>query len=181
MIMASTIISSVILLYIYDSSVAWALTVDDRKDSVALKSLHRAFGVKYDASYRVKISTKLVGYVLCGNEGCVDRRLKEELMKCLSREMIDSWFECVRQTNPKALYTDCDGNNYKKMVDCTVSAVAKDPLGAPHNLMDCYENVVSVFAYKCAVIDRFYESFGITNVSDKRSVIMDDGSNFNEI
>lgn len=122
--------------------------------SVAMKSLHRAFGVKFDASYRTKVSTKLVAYVLCGDQGCVERELKEKLMKCLSKEMIDIWFECVRKTDAKAKYTDCDGSNYKKIIECNIDAVSKDPLIAPHNLMDCYEDVVNIFAYKCSVIER---------------------------
>lgn len=131
--------------------------------SVAIKSLHRAFGVKFDANYRVKISTKLVTYVLCGDQGCVERQLKEKLMKCLSKEMIDIWFECVRKTDAKAKYTDCDGTNYKKIIECNSNAVSKDPLIAPHNLMDCYEDVVSIFAYKCSVVERtfdFYQKSG---------------------
>lgn len=147
--------------------------------NVAMKSLHRAFGVKYDANYRVKISTKLVTYVLCGDQGCVDRRLKDELMKCMSKEMIDSWFECVRKTEAKAKYTDCDGTNYKKILECNLAAVSKDPLIAPHNIMDCYENVVTIFVYKCSVVSKFYESVGI-EIEGPQNVTIDE-TNANEV
>lgn len=178
--MAVKSLPAVVLFYFLSSSVNQAPKVH-AIDSVALKSLHRAFGVKYDAAYRVKISTKLVAYVLCGDQGCVERGLKEELMKCLSREMIDSWFECVRKTDRKAVYTDCDGTNYVKIVDCYVSAVAKDPLIVPHNLIDCYENVVTLFAYKCSVINRFYAGLGISIGSNTSATINDDETNLNEI
>ena len=159
---ASQMAITFILIFSFCFQTLPSQALTDWERSVAMKSLHRAFGVKYDANYRVQISTKLVTYVLCGDQGCVDRPLKEELMKCLSKEMIDSWFECVRKTDAKAKYTDCDGTNYKKMLECNLLAVSKDPLIAPHNLMDCYENVVNIFAYKCSVVNRFYESVGIT-------------------
>lgn len=155
-----------------------ALTTIER--SIAMKSLHRAFGMKYDANYRAKISTKLVAYVLCGDPDCVDRTMKEDLMKCLSKEMIESWFECVRRTDIKAKYTDCDGTNYDKIVECNLDAVSKDPLIAPHNLMDCYENVLTIFSYKCSVVSRFYESVGVKIEKNNTSQVLAE-TNSNEI
>lgn len=81
----------------------------------------------YDASYIAKRSVKVVGLVLCGKSGCVTRRMKDDLIKCFSREMIEEWFKCV-DSSAKARYTECDESNVDKVVNCTLNVVDKNPL-----------------------------------------------------
>ncbi|KAI1290951.1 hypothetical protein HDE_07873 [Halotydeus destructor] len=135
---------------------------------------YRHYNMTFDSRLLARSHMTFFGLIMCGDSDCIRKSMKQDLIKCMDEEMRNFWFDCLDKTQRKAFYSDCDGDNMEKMLNCTLKAVDKNPLLVSRNIEDCYENIITIRAYRCSLYN-YYRKFHNLRTRPQSGKIHQDG------